>query len=73
QDQQNNKDQEQENQPENSEEDNKQEQENTDQQEMSKEDAERLLQALAADEQQVQEKVKEAKAAKARVKVLKNW
>ena len=47
----------------------KQEQE----QSMSKEDAERLLQALAADEQQVQEKVKKAKAARARVRALKNW
>lgn len=40
---------------------------------MSKEDVERLLQALAADEQEVQEKVKKEKAAKARVKTLKNW
>lgn len=40
---------------------------------ISKEDAERLLNAIANDEKEVQEKVKEAKAAKARVKVLKNW
>ena len=43
------------------------------QQEMSKEDAERLLNAIANDEKNVQEKVKLAKAAKARVKTLKNW
>ena len=40
---------------------------------MSKQDAERLLQALAADEQEVQEKVKEAKASERRVRTLKNW
>ena len=40
---------------------------------MSKEDAERLLNAIANDEKNVQEKVKLAKAAKARVKTLKNW
>jgi tetratricopeptide (TPR) repeat protein len=40
---------------------------------ISKEDAQRLLDALANDEKQVQEKVKEAKAAKARVKTLRNW
>ena len=43
------------------------------QQEMSKEDAERLLNAIANDEKNVQEKVKLAKAAKERVKTLKNW
>jgi septal ring factor EnvC (AmiA/AmiB activator) len=43
------------------------------QQGISKEDAQRLLNALANDEKNVQEKVKLAKAAKARVKVLKNW
>jgi len=43
------------------------------QQDMSKEDAERLLNAIANDEKKVQEKVKLAKAAKARVKTLKNW
>jgi hypothetical protein len=32
-----------------------------------------LLNALANDEKNVQEKVKLAKAAQARVKVLKNW
>lgn len=40
---------------------------------MSKEDAERLLNAIANDEKNVQEKVKLAKAAKERVKTLKNW
>lgn len=43
------------------------------QQAMSKEDAERLLNAIANDEKNVQEKVKLAKAAKARVKTVKNW
>ena len=44
-----------------------------DQQSISKEDAERLLNAIANDEKNVQEKVKLAKAAKAKVKTLKNW
>ena len=39
----------------------------------AKENAERLLNAIANDEKEVQEKVKEAKAAKQRVKTLKNW
>jgi Ca-activated chloride channel homolog len=43
------------------------------QQAISKEDAERLLNAIANDEKNVQEKVKLAKAAKERVKTLKNW
>jgi len=43
------------------------------QQQMTKQDAERLLQALAENEKEVQEKVKKAKAAQARVKTLKNW
>jgi tetratricopeptide (TPR) repeat protein len=42
-------------------------------QSISKEDAERLLNAIANDEKNVQEKVKLSKAAKARVKTLKNW
>jgi len=46
---------------------------NQDQQGISREDAERLLNAIANDEKEVQEKVKEAKAAKARVKTSKNW
>jgi hypothetical protein len=40
---------------------------------ISKEDAQRLLDALANDEKNVQEKVKEAKAAKAKVRTLVNW
>ena len=44
-----------------------------DKQGISEEDAQRLLNAIANDEKDVQEKVKEAKAAKARVKTLKNW
>ena len=43
------------------------------QQGISKEDAQRLLNALANNEKNVQEKVKLAKAAQARVKTLKNW
>jgi tetratricopeptide (TPR) repeat protein len=43
------------------------------QQNISKEDAERLLKALANDEQKVQEKVKLEKAAKSKVRTLKNW
>jgi len=43
------------------------------QQSISKEDAQRLLNALANDEKNVQEKVKLAKAAKAKVKTVKNW
>jgi tetratricopeptide (TPR) repeat protein len=53
--------------------DQQQQQQNDQQQAMSKEDAERLLNAIANDEKEVQEKVKEAKAAKQRVKTLKNW
>lgn len=43
------------------------------QQGISKDDAQRLLNALANDEKNVQEKVKLAKAAKARVRTVKNW
>jgi Ca-activated chloride channel family protein len=43
------------------------------QQGISKEDAERLLNALANDEKNVQEKVKREKAAKTRSRTLKNW
>jgi len=43
------------------------------QQAISKEDADRILNALANDEKKVQEKVKLEKAAKARVRTLKNW
>ena len=40
---------------------------------ISKEDAERILQALANDEKDTQKKVKEQKAAAAKVKVEKEW
>jgi len=43
------------------------------QQGMSKDDAERLLNALANEEKDVQEKVKLAKAAKEKVRTVKNW
>ena len=48
-------------------------QDQQEQQSISKEDAERLLNSIANDEKNVQEKVKLAKAAKAKVKTLKNW
>jgi Ca-activated chloride channel family protein len=50
-----------------------QQQQEQQQQSISKEDAQRLLDALANDEKKVQEKVKNEKAAKARVKTLINW
>jgi Ca-activated chloride channel family protein len=43
------------------------------QQSISKEDAERLLSALANDENKVQEKVKKDKAEKGMIRTLKNW
>lgn len=43
------------------------------QQSISKEDAERLLNALASDEKDIQEKVKLAKALESKTKTLKNW
>jgi tetratricopeptide (TPR) repeat protein len=52
---------------------NNDQQQDQQQQSISKEDAERLLNAIANDEKNVQEKVKLAKAAKARVKTVKNW
>ena len=42
-------------------------------QSISREDAKRLLDALAANEKETQEKVQREKAAKARVRVIKNW
>lgn len=59
-------------------EDKQQDDQNTDQQQpqpqqISKEDAERLLKALAEDEQSVQDKVKKARAERRRVRTLKNW
>ena len=50
-----------------------QQQQNQQQQGISREDAQRLLDALANDEKNVQEKVKEAKAASQKVRVLINW
>jgi Ca-activated chloride channel family protein len=50
-----------------------QQQKQDQQQAISKEDAERVLKALANDEKDVQEKVKLAKANKARVRTVKNW
>jgi tetratricopeptide (TPR) repeat protein len=86
QQQQNNQDkqdQEKQNQDQNKEDQNQDKQDKQDQQDqkdqqqreqgISKEDAERLLNALANDEKNIQEKVKLAKAQKARVRTTKNW
>lgn len=51
----------------------KQDQQQQQQPEISKEDAERILQALANDEKDTQQKVKEQQAAAAKVKVEKEW
>jgi Ca-activated chloride channel homolog len=51
----------------------KDQQKQQDQQYVSKEDAQRLLDALANDEKKVQEKVKQEKAARTRVKTIINW
>jgi len=53
--------------------DQKQDQQKQSQQEISKDDAERLLNAIENDEKNVQEKVKLAKAAKSKVRTVKNW
>jgi Ca-activated chloride channel homolog len=50
-----------------------QQQQQQQQQSISKEDAQRLLDAIANDEKNVQEKVKLAKAAKGKVKTRINW
>jgi Ca-activated chloride channel homolog len=50
-----------------------QQQQQQQQQGISKEDAERVLNALANDEKNIQEKVKLAKAVKAKVRTIKNW
>ena len=50
-----------------------QQQKKQDQQEISPEDAQRLLNSIANDEKNVQEKVKLAKALKAKVRTVKNW
>ena len=64
QDQQQNKDQEQQQQ---------QQQQSQQEQAVSKEDAERILNALANEEKDVQEKVKLAKAKKEQVRTIRNW
>lgn len=81
----NNKDQNKQNQQKNDQDQNKnqdqnnqQEKQNQQQQQppeqaISKEDAERLLNSIANDEKNVQEKVKLAEAAKTKVRTLKNW
>ena len=51
----------------------KDQQQQQQQQSISREDAERLLNALANDEKSVQEKVKLAKASKTKVRTVKNW
>jgi Ca-activated chloride channel homolog len=51
----------------------KQQQQQQQQHGISKDDAQRLLNALANDEKKVQEKVKLAKAEKAKVRTVKNW
>jgi len=48
-------------------------QEQDQQQTMSREDAKRLLDALAANEKETQEKVQRDKAVRAKVRVIKNW
>lgn len=68
-----NRDEKQDNQQAGNEDKQQQEQQQDQQQTIPKEDAERLLNAIANDEREVQEKVKREKAAKARVKTLKNW
>jgi len=67
---QNDKNKDQQNDQDNKNDQNKQQQQ---QQGISKDDAQRLLNALANDEKNVQEKVKLAKASKAKVKTVKNW
>jgi tetratricopeptide (TPR) repeat protein len=52
---------------------NQQDKQNQQQPQISKEDAERILQALANDEKDTQKKVKEQQAAAAKVKVEKEW
>jgi tetratricopeptide (TPR) repeat protein len=53
--------------------DQKQQQQQPQKQEISKEDAQRLLNSLANDEKNVQEKVKLAKASKTKIRTVKNW
>lgn len=73
--QQDKQDQEQNDQEQKDQEQKDQDQQQQDQQEsaLSREDAKRLLDALAAKEKEAQEKVQRDKAAKAKVRVIKNW
>lgn len=73
QDEQNKKNDQQQDNSDSNEQNNEQQQQQQQKQQMTKQNAERLLQALAENEKEVQEKVKKAKAAQARVKTLKNW
>jgi len=68
-----NKDQQKQNQDQQQDKNQEQKQQEQKEASISKEDAQRLLDALANDEKNVQEKVKEAKAAKERVRTLVNW
>lgn len=52
---------------------NQEQQQQQQQSAISREDAKRLLDALAANEKETQEKVQREKAAKAKVRVIKNW
>lgn len=58
---------------ENKQQDQQQKEEQKQSQKISKEDANRLLEALANDEKKVQEKVKKAKAKQKKVRTLKEW
>jgi tetratricopeptide (TPR) repeat protein len=69
-----NKDQEQkDNQDQQNEPQDQQQQQQQQQTAISREDAKRLLDALAANEKETQDKVQRDKAAKAKVRVIKNW
>lgn len=73
-DQQNKDNQEQDQKNQNSEKQDNPDQNQEDQQQgISKEDAERLLNAIANDEKNVQEKVKLEKAARTKIRTIKNW
>ncbi|MCU0458192.1 MAG: tetratricopeptide repeat protein [Bacteroidales bacterium] len=66
-------DQERKDDPQQQEDQNKDQQQQQQQASISREDARRLLDALAANEKKAQEKVQRDKAAKAKVRVIKNW
>jgi len=59
--------------PQNNNPDNQKQQQQQQEQGISKENAERLLNSIANDEKNVQEKVKLAKASKEKVRTVKNW